>query len=89
MSHSPIKVDIDNSYIQRIIEQRISEHLITSIHWVDIDRLEKMTSMKYRFLHDNFLQHPSVKCHERTKARKKYYRYPEVIEAINSLIEKW
>lgn len=89
MHFSPLRIDIDTQMITQLITKRIDEELQVQIHWVDIERLEQMTSMKYRFLHDNFLQHPSVKCHERTKARKKYYRYPEVIEAINKLIEVW
>lgn len=89
MERAAIHVNVDSNVINQLIIQRIDEQIQVQIHWVDIERLETMTSMKYRFLHDNFLQHPSVQQFERTKSRKKYYRYPEVIHAINALIERW
>lgn len=89
MHPSAIKVDIDPDVVAHLISKRLDEELKAQIHWVDIERLEQMTSMNYRFLHDNFLKHPSVRQFERTKSRKKYFKYPEVMEAINELMEKW
>ena len=87
MSTSPFTIEIDPKVINEIVTEKINQQLLLQVHWVDIDRLQQITSMSYRFLHENFLKRPCVKQFERTKSRKKYYKYPEVIHEINKIIE--
>lgn len=88
---SLVKVDVvpDNEKIQEIINKHIGKNVKQSILFVDINRLEEITSMSKKFLEDEILTDPRVKAHERRKNRKRWWLYEPTIEAIKDITDEW
>ena len=84
-----IQVVVDEEEIKKRIKEQVDEVVRQQLLFVDINRLEELTTMKARFLEDRFLNDPRVKIHERRYARKRWWKAKEVIRAIEEITDSW
>ena len=90
MSVVKLNIDIDHEKIKEQIDKQIEERLQHSFIFVDVSTLSKMTCMSASTLERDILSDARMKLLERRKERgKKYYFYPECLDAIKEIVDEW
>lgn len=90
MIPSQVQVELDQEKIKQYIKEKLDEQMKHEYIFIDVVKLEEMTSCSRKWLENELLSHPKVRLCERRKNRKRLYLYPDVVEAIREIAdEEW
>lgn len=89
MIPAQVQVELDQEQIKKYIQEQIDENMRHEYLFIDINKLERITSCSKRWLEDELLHDPRIRLCERRKNRKRLWLYPDVIEAIRTISDEW
>lgn len=89
MLPAKIELELDQQAINKHIEQKLDECIISHLWFVDCKRISELTSMSVRFLEDEVFSDPRMRVIEKRKNRKRLYPAKQAFEVISEILDSW
>ncbi|MFP7255937.1 hypothetical protein [Terribacillus saccharophilus] len=84
-----INVDLNQEQIKAYIDKKLDENIHQAFLFVDINRLEELTTFSRSFLENEILSDDRMKLIERRKSRKRVWLYQEALKVIQEISDEW
>lgn len=89
ISMPTIEFKIDEKAIQKQIEKKLDESLVSHLWFVDVEKIAQLTCMSKRYLEEEILCDPRMRVLERKRNRKRWWPAKQAFEVIQEITNEW